>query len=495
MQRDGRALGAVQSGPVRSRVSPIVLSIAGIVVLVAACADDVATVQPLAQTLLAAVGDALIPLPDGRVVGEREGVLVALDPRRPMLAPVTLGAADGVGELRAVTTLDGAIVALTTTGTFVLRGDAWLPSPLGDALDGPIVDAAVLPARTLTAQPELWISTATSLYRVRDGVARRLALEGDFARANLAAGARGDTASLWVRLPDRVLELWTDAAGALRTARLVLPSQPSALGADAAGVLWLVLDGGLVSLGADRRLVEHGVSVSRVLTSAQSDVAWFVGDAGRAWLHADGRLHEVRGDVSVGPRALLGVDGALYTIVADGAGGSSALVRHAPRHDVVIDGPADGAVVVMGATYAVDVLGAANPRVVARVADASLPVAQDPLRVTISEDGFDDGVYGLSVEVAFDDGTLPFRARRTFELISTASWAADIEPLQSTHCAPCHGAAGPAVTRLASPADWAARIADVRANVETGRMPLGRAPLSQRQIALFEAWEYGGFRE
>ncbi len=483
--------------PVRSfgTTASISLLLAGALSAVAACADELASVEPLVQPVLDDVGEVLVPLPDGRVVAAQGSVLVAIDPRRPTLAPVAVGAAEGVGAVRAVTTLDGATLVLTTAGTFVLRGDAWLPSPLGDALDGPIVDAAVLPARTLAAQPELWISTATSLYRVRDGGVRRLALEGDFAAASLAVGRRADGASLWVHFPDRVLELWTDDAGVLRTARLALPAQPEALGADAGGVLWLVLEGGLFSLGADRRLVEHGVAVTRILASSRSDVAWFAAEDGRTYLHADGRLHVVRGDLRLGGQAVLGVEGALYTFVADASGGTNTLVRHAPRHDVAISGPDDGAIVVTGAQYALAVGDPSRAQVVARLDDAALPVVREPLRVTITEDGLADGVHVLSLEVAFGDGTLPFRARRSFELLSTASWATDVEPLASLHCAPCHGAAGPAVTRLVSPTDWQARIADVRANVETGRMPLGRAPLTQRQIALFEAWEHGGFRE
>jgi len=475
--------------------TPTALLLAGGIALVAACASDLASVEPLVQPIIDGAGEVVVPLPDGRVVAAQGNVLVAIDPRRPMLAPVELGAAEGVGALRAVTTLDGATVVLTTAGTFVLRGDAWLPSPLGDALDGPIVDAAVLPARTVTAQPELWISTATGLYRVRDGGVRRLDLDGDFAAARLAAGRRADGASLWVHFPDRVLELWTDDAGVLRTARLALPAQPESLGADAAGVLWLALDGGLFSLGADRRLVEHGVSVTRILASSRSDVAWFAAADGRLYLHADGRVHAVRGDLPLGSEAALGVEGALYTLVADASGGANTLVRYAPRHDVAITGPDDGAILVRGAQYELDVNDPARAQVVARLGDAALSIARDPLRVTITEDGLADGEHELSIEVAFGDGTLPFRARRRFELLSTASWATDLEPLAALHCAPCHGAAGPAVTRLVSPVDWQARIGDVRANVETGRMPLGRAPLSQRQIALFEAWEHGGFRE
>ena len=41
----------------------------------------------------------------------------------------------------------------------------------------------------------------------------------------------------------------------------------------------------------------------------------------------------------------------------------------------------------------------------------------------------------------------------------------------------------------------AGRIEVILQNVDQGRMPLGRAPLSRREVALIQAWQVGGFDE
>ncbi len=475
-----------------SRVAAVA-ALLGLVAALSACGDDIDSVRPVSTEIFASPSSVLIPLTDGRVVVERGAMLLVVDPREPTREPITVGAAEGIGQLCAVTTLDGAFVVLTTTGTFVLRGDSWVPSPFGEAFDGPIVRAAVLPARTAIETPELWITTASSLYRVRRGEVQRLDLAADFAAAELVVGARPEAPSLWVRLPDRVLELWTDGAGALRTARAVLPSHPSAMGGDARRTVWFVIDGRLHSLGADRQLVDRDVLVGRLLTSPLSPEIWLSDTDGKLWLNSDGALLEVLGPATLGATAALGIDGALYT-VAPGAS-TDVVFRHAPRHDVTVGGPMDGALVVTDQSFPVQVLGDAAASIEARIDDVAVPIVPDPLSVELDAATLSDGVHTLAIDVTFTDGTLPTRVRRRFELLTTATWTGDIEPLYGDHCGTCHGAAGPANTRLDAPADWQTRIADIRTNVETGRMPLGQQPLSQRQTALIQAWELGGFRE
>src|SRR5690606_24531998 len=119
----------------------------------------------------------------------------------------------------------------------------------------------------------------------------------------------------------------------------------------------------------------------------------------------------------------------------------------------------------------------------------------DPPRVVLRPAELGDGAHELVIRVTYDDGTLPFEQRLRFEVITSATWTADVEPIFEAHCASCHGPAGPAITRLDTIDAWE-RLADaIRLNVETGRMPLNRPPLSQRELALIEAWMNNGFPE
>ena len=96
-----------------------------------------------------------------------------------MAEPVVIGPATDVGTVHAAVPTAGATLVLASGGTFILRGDAWVPTELGASFDGPIVDAVRLPTPTGLGLGDLWVATATSLYRVVDGVSQRLELEGE----------------------------------------------------------------------------------------------------------------------------------------------------------------------------------------------------------------------------------------------------------------------------------------------------------------------------
>jgi hypothetical protein len=443
-------------------------------------------VTPAQRELLGSPSAVLVPLPDGRLVVEQDGRLVRIDPRRPDDEPRVIGSSGALGRVYAAVPSGEAVLVLAEGGTYVLRESAWVPSPLREALDGTLRGAAQLPTATGIGVGDLWVVTDRSLYRIVDERAERLALDEDLSEAQLAAVRRPEGPALWVRLADRVLEVWRDRTGALRTARLVLPSVPTELVGDATGTGWLVLDGRLHSVGLDRQLVDHGVAVERLLGSSLAREVWIFGRDER-WLHADGRLHRALAlDVSAEAPLALGLDGSLYE-------GGSRVRRFAPRPDVTIEGPPDGVLLVTPAQFVLRVEG--SPTVEARLDGAPVEVERDPLRVGVDPSALTDGPHELRFEVRFEDGTLPFVARRGFQVVSNATWSVHIQPLYEAECASCHGPEGPALTRLDAREDWVAQAELILMNLEDGRMPLGRPPLTPNDVAYVQAWILAGFPE
>ncbi|MCA9608125.1 MAG: hypothetical protein KC619_21095 [Myxococcales bacterium] len=453
----------------------------------ASCAASAGgSVTPARSEVLPMGSEVLAPLPDGTLIVESEGRLLQYDPRALDAEPVVVGPAADIGEVHAAVFVDGAILVLSSGGSFILRDHAFIESPLAASLDGPIRDAVQMPTPTGRGDGDLWIVTTRSLYRVADGVAERLVLDEPLEDAELALAQRPEGPALWVRLPDRVLEVWRDRSGVVRSAALILDGVPSAIGGDAELTGWLVIGGRLHSIGADRRLVDHGVEVARLLTSAQSREAWVIDASGHTWLHADGQLFDAP-TVSVDATQILAVaaDGALY------ASGAASIERFAPRRFARVEGAANGALLVTPQTFTIEVEGA--PTVEATVDGAPVEVLADPRRVELDPVALGEGTHELVIRVAYDDGTLPVTDARRFEVITGATWEQDVFPLYEARCAACHGPEGSAVTRLGTAAEWQERIEVIVQNVEQGRMPLGRAPLSGREVALIQAWQVGGF--
>ena len=415
-----------------------------------------------------------------------------LNPARPDLEPVVVGPASEIGEVFAAVELGGALLVLASGGSFVLRDASWVPSPLADGLDGPIRDAALVPTSTGRGDGDLWIATDASLYRVVGMEAERLSLDGeDLSDLELAVTRRPEGPALWVRLADRVLEIYEDRTGVLRTVALSLEVMPTRIAGDAGGTGWLVLEGRLFSIGVDRQLVDRGLAVDRLLGAEGSETLWAFGpDGARLYDTPPGggvEAYEVEG-VTIGAddRVALAADGSIFV-------SASTVTRYAPRRDARVDGPLDGALLAVPQTFLIEAEG--SPEVAAELDGSSIDVQTEPLRVELDPSTLDDGSHVLRIEVRYDDGTLPVETRRNFEVVSNASWSEHVQPLYDTHCSACHGSEGPANTRLDAREDWERIYAAILANVSEGRMPLGRPPLSQREIALIEAWGVSGFSE
>lgn len=463
------------------------LSLAALFCLVVACGTtETGEVRPAEAEVHAGPSPTLVPLPDGRLVIEEEARLLVVDPSDPTVEPMVIGPATDVGEVHAAVPTDGAVLVLASGGTFILRGDAWVPTELSDAFDGPIVDAVRLPTPTGLGLGDLWVATASSLYRIVDGVSQRLELDEDLSEVELAIAPRPEGPALWVKLPDRVLEVWRDRSGVVRTARLELSSAPTAIGGDATPNGWLVLDGQLHSIDADRQLVSWGVPTDRLLTSPLAEEVWVFGADG-ARLVADGAVLDVL-EVSLDPEATMaiGPDGSLFV-------SGDTVRRVSPRRQVRIGGASDGSLLVRPQVFPIEAEG--SPTIEARIDGDEVEPLTEPLRVELDPAMLGEGSHSLEIRVSYDDGTLPVIEERSFEVVTNATWSDDIGPLYEGHCARCHGPEGPANTRLDAPANWQDIIDVVLANVEDGRMPLNDEPLTQREIAIIQAWEVGGFAE
>ncbi|MGE0790883.1 MAG: cytochrome c [Sandaracinaceae bacterium] len=468
----------------------VIIAIVACSALVGCEGIDVGSIQPAESEVFASPSPTLVPLPDGRLVIEQDERLVVIDPADPMVEPMVVGPASEVGEVHAAVRSEGAILVLASGGTFTLRGDAWVPSELASAFDGPIVDAVRLPTPTGLGLGDLWVATATSLYRIVDGVAERFGLEEDLTDVQLAIAPRPEGPALWVLLPDRLLEVWRDRSGVVRSAHLELETVPTAIGGSAspAGVLsgWLVLEGELYGIGTDRHLVRYPTLADRIISSTLAEEVWVLGSEGPR-LFADGALLDVTGVTLDGSSAIaLGPDGALF--VSD-----STIRRVAARRRVSVGGAANGSLLVRPQVFPIDAEGA--PTIEARIDGNTVEPLTDPLRVELDPAALGDGSHTLEILVTYDDGTLPVREARTFEVVTGATWDQDILPIYTQYCARCHGAEGPANTRLDAPDEWQTLFDVVVANVTDGRMPLNSPPLSQREIAIIQAWEAGGFTE
>lgn len=461
--------------------------------MLAACAADGAatgSVTLAVREVMDAPSEILVPLPDGRLlVALDEGRLAVIDPRVPEAEPMVVGEAPALGTVHVAVPQGDAILVLADGGTFVLRGASWVPSPFGELLDGPITDAALVPTITGRGAGELWILTDETLYRVIEERAERFDVDADLRDARLAVTARPEGPALWLLLPDdRLLEIWRDRSGVVRTARLVLEILPTAIAGDAEGRGFAIIDGRLHTLGADRRLVDRGVLVSALLGAPSADELYALTADGAVFVHSGGTVYEADGaTVRPSDRPVLSADGALLASL------EGAVVRIAPRREVRVEGPADGS--LLATRRVVSVIAEGEPVVEAELDGEAIDVTGR--EVAIDPAALTDGTHELFVRVAYDDGTLPTEERRRFEVVSNATWTEHVAPIYEAHCAACHGPEGPARTRLDTPERWneGDLAVQILINVTEGRMPLNRPPLGPRDVALIEAWMQNDFAE
>ena len=77
------------------------------------------------------------------------------------------------------------------------------------------------------------------------------------------------------------------------------------------------------------------------------------------------------------------------------------------------------------------------------------------------------------------------------------TFSADLAPIHSNSCVPCHDPGGTA-RPLSTVEDWRNNIDAIITSVTEGSMPLGAAPeelLTPDQIGLIEAWKASGMQQ
>ncbi|MGF1464984.1 MAG: hypothetical protein ACFCGT_02520 [Sandaracinaceae bacterium] len=438
------------------------------------------TLQPVLDRPLDDAVDAVLPLPDGRLVLTQGEDITLLDPGSGEVTAVATTAS--VGALQGAEILpDDGLLLFAERGTFIVRGTTVLPSPFGDALDGPVrmlLSDESTPGAT-------WVLTDASLSLLEGLRLTPLDLPVTFPDVRIARARRpGGGPALWVIGPEGVLETWV-VGTEVRVARLLLGVEVLDAVGDGEGQVWLRTPAGLHVFDRERQLRALGIEADALHGASWSDEVWVVGPDGAAWLVAEGRLHAVE-DVAVeGTPGGVDPRGALVTASPTG------IRRYAPRRIVAVEGPPDGSYLVAPTTF--PIRAEAGYRATAFLDGEPLEIADDATEVRIAPADLSNGPHELRIRVAYDDGTLPSEVARTFEVINAASWRADVEPLFADHCAGCHDEEGPAVTLLNAPDLWQTRIDEILLNVRDGRMPLGRPPLAPRSVAVIEAWALNDF--
>jgi len=452
--------------------------------LCVACASEDpptgATITPAREVLLDQPTEAAVALPDGRALVASEGDLLLV---RGAGDASVVGSAEELGEVRTVDVSGDTTLVVGTRGAFALQGDAFFASPLEAALpDETILGIVATPRDEADVEDDLWVLTDARLYLFRNERLRPLTIEGaSFDEDGLLATAplvRGR--SVWVRAGDQVLEVWMRAA-VLNVGVVQTGFVPDAMVADGAGSLWMTSEGSLHELRSDRRLRRWAMPFAVDSLRAAGGGAWFAGE-GQLWHHTGGRFHPVEGAGEV---------------LGAGAGsafaGGDALVELLPRHRVSI-GVEDGTRIVSAAAVPLQIPN--DDRVTdarATLGGESIEVFSDPWRVELDPDSLEPGAYELALRVRYDDGTLEAEASRSLQVGIEATWGDQIRAVYVEHCSACHGATGPAPTRLDGAERWEAEFDAIVFNVREGRMPLGRPLLDPSTISLIEAWGGAGF--
>ena len=113
-------------------------------------------------------------------------------------------------------------------------------------------------------------------------------------------------------------------------------------------------------------------------------------------------------------------------------------------------------------------------------------------RALVDLAGLPPGGFTLLLRASYDDqGETVVEWPVSLSPAGGITWVDHVQPIHEASCVLCH--ANSAETILDGPSAWQGQIDNVLVQVESGAMPLGRPPLSAREVALIEAWEEGGF--
>lgn len=398
------------------------------------------------QALVVAGRDVVTERADGLFVGDQ---------------PLAGDAAGLTGAARVEDTL----VVAAGGEVYVQVDAALLASPLGDHLP-PVVDVAAV-------GDALWLATTDGLFLWQAGDLRPVRPAGlPAGDATLAVDGDG----LWVGAGDATYRLAGDPLVALTTGGL-----PAGAGVavDGAGDAWAVVDETLWWLGDDLWWTPVALPFAPVDAAAgPATPGVWLRTPDQLWHLRDHRLRRYL-DAPTGDALAVDADGG--ALVA-GPGG---LWRVPLGRLVSVDAPTapllrDGEAVVRPS------LPERVTAVAVTVDDAPVEVTgAAPWRVALSPFDLGRGAHTLAVVVTWDDG-VQARAEARFQSQVT-TWAEDVHPIAVRQCGMCHGQ-GAAARPLYQSDQWRPLIDRILDAVRTGRMPLGRAPLTAAEVELLDAW-------
>ncbi len=474
------------------------------------CAPPAPDVLPVRADAAEAVIVDVVPGAEGGAVALDDlGVVTTLGGdlvRQDLLgtAPVLLDAvADEAFD--AATLADGEVVVATEDGLARLVGDALLLSPHPDL-------AAIGPARLVADGAGLWIAPASGgLLRWRDGALASVA--GDVLPVDRPALARGpdpaapESWGLWVAGAEAGAWFVRAADGAesgdgLEASPEVLAGDVRGLATDAGGTVWIATSEGVVARAPDGSAVAwelpDGLAPDAVLASTSSPRAWVFAE-GHAFAHQGASWDRVEG-LSEG-FVPLDVDPAGRLL---GRVPERGLVAVTPRRELILVGELEaGAGLEQPAEVHVFVSSPVGPRSITAAidGDAELAVETGEVASSLVLDPLEleDGPHRLDVVARWRTGeeasaSLPFGVGE-FEI---PTWEADIAPLFTRYCTPCHASAGGAHL-LDTRAAWEAEYPVILQEVESGAMPLNNGtnpnfePLGPGELLAIRAWAAGGF--
>lgn len=456
------------------------------------------------------------PLTDGTILALSGGALLRLGERGEELArwaqssTPDLAAIGDISDI--IPTEDGGALLLGTEGVAALAGDTIGPSPLSEHLDASVL-RRVLATGTID-QPELWLATDDALLRWRAPELLRVDLQDlPTTGALMAFGAPvGDQPALWVAAQGTLFALY-EVEGELRTRveRTDLDIDVRDLGVDLGGRLWVIDAAGDVHQREDDGTwawFRLPTPVRSVAAHRRSDVVWFAGVA-TLWYFERNLFTDI-GDTHGGapaPDGALHIDAIGRAYVDSDTAAAPGLIRLAADRPLILTGLASGT--RLQGDDATVTIYPARPELVADVSASlrsetgrsalSVASAGGVWRATIRPAEHAPGVYELRVTASYLDDVDPAEARVLFTMgeVAVPTWRTDVAPINERRCAECHAPDGNGTGHLRYTArGWQAEIEGILDSIRSRRMPLPPDPqLTDRELAIVEAWVAGGFRE
>ncbi len=467
------------------------------------------------EVLLGAPVVRAAPLADGSTLVLSAGALLRLGERGEELARWAQASAPELADIGDISdivpTEDGGALLLGAAGIAALAGDTVGPSPLSGHLDASAL-RRVLATGTID-QPEIWLASDHALLRWRAPELLRVDLQGlPTSGALLAFGAPvGDRPALWVAAGGTLLALY-EHEGHLRTRVERTDLDVHDLDVDLGGRLWVIDAAGDVHQREDDGTwawFRLPTPVRSVAAHRRADVVWFAG-AETLWYFERNLFTDIGGahGGDLAPDGSLHMDATGRAYLDADASGSPGLVRFSANRPLILAGLRSGAQLLQrDATLAIY---PARPELVDRVSatlrseDAGrteLSVASDDgiWRTTIRPTDHAPAVYELRVIASYLDDFDPAEVRTLFTIgeVAVPTWRTDVAPINERRCAECHAPTGNGTGHLRYTArGWEAEIDGILDSIRSRRMPLPPDPeLTDRELAIVEAWVAGGFRE